>query len=1037
MESFLKSVVRKPVTVAMITIAAVTFGVLSLKRLPVELLPDINYPTLTVQTELRDASPQEVEQLVTDAIEEVVGVTQGLLRYSSTSRAGVSEVVLEFSWDTDMQRASLDVREKLDLVNLPEDARSPLVFRFDPSLDPMTRLALTGSRSIPDLRKLAELKIKRKLETVTGVAAARVTGGAEDEVLVDLDAQKLEALSLDVATVARRISQENVNRSGGEIRDRQTAYRLRTVKEFRSLENIEDVIVLQGQTGTVQVKDIGDVAIVPRDDEILVRVDGQPAVQIDLYKEGDANAVNVAKALRLRLAELENDKELADCELVVLSDQARFIEESIESVESTALMGALLAALVLYVFLRNMLSTLTIALSIPVSVAVTFLLMELTGISLNVLSLGGLALGIGMLVDNSVVVLESIQRLREEGMSPFEAVYKGTGQVIGGIVASTLTTIAVFLPLIFVQGIGGEIFRDQALTVTYSLVASLFVAATVIPTMVASGHRFSGGILSRLIAFIDKLLSPLASLFSWALTGAQNLYSRSLGGLLSMPWGAPVLALAFCTVVLPKVNDLGTELVPDLYQGQFFFDVELAEGTPLEETDRKVAALEKIVSELKAEDWPIALYTSTVGESPVLGEVQSGERREHIARLTLGLENGATRQDETALIEKLEERFKEIPDCPFSLGRPSLFTFRDPIEVEVYDDDLEELRRSAMTVADRMSLVAGLTDVNPRVPDQVPEIHVRMDPYRLSAYGLNLGQIADGMKSRAIGEVASQYRFAEKPIDIRVRIKGALERTLEEAGRDSIRTPTQGDDAVLRLAAFGSLKEALGPVEIRRVGGERSVSVTARTFGVDLGTATANVIRALDGRILSPTTTAKMSGQNIEMKESLRSLGMALALAVFVVYLVLASTFESLKLPFIVILTVPLGICGAIFAMLFTGIPLGVLSMIGVILLCGIVVNNGIIYVSRIQQLQNSGLGATEATRRAGIERLRPILITSTTTILGLMPLAMGFGPGAELRKPLAITVVWGLAVATILTLAVIPSGYRALVSDSEGEAVS
>ena len=241
----------------------------------------------------------------------------------------------------------------------------------------------------------------------------------------------------------------------------------------------------------------------------------------------------------------------------------------------------------------------------------------------------------------------------------------------------------------------------------------------------------------------------------------------------------------------------------------------------------------------------------------------------------------------------------------------------------------------------------------------------------------------------------------------------------------------------MRLAAFGSLKEALGPVEIRRVGGERSVSVTARTFGVDLGTATANVIRALDGRILSPTTTAKMSGQNIEMKESLRSLGMALALAVFVVYLVLASTFESLKLPFIVILTVPLGICGAIFAMLFTGIPLGVLSMIGVILLCGIVVNNGIIYVSRIQQLQNSGLGATEATRRAGIERLRPILITSTTTILGLMPLAMGFGPGAELRKPLAITVVWGLAVATILTLAVIPSGYRALVSDSEGEAVS
>ena len=340
MEAFLRNIIRKPVSVAMVTLAAVTFGLLSVQRLPVELLPDINYPTLTVQTELPDASPQEVEQLVTNSIEEVVGVSQGLLRYVSTSRAGVSEVVLEFSWDTDMQRASLDVREKLDLVNLPDDARAPLVFRFDPSLDPMTRLALTGPRSIPDLRKLAELKIKRRLETVTGVAAARVTGGAEDEVLVDLDPQKLEVLGLDVTSVSRRISQENVNRSGGEIRDRQTAYRLRTVKEFKSLEDIENVVVRQGQSGTVRVKDIGSVAIVPRDDEILVRVDGKPAVQIDLYKEGDANAVNVAKALRTRLSDLEDDRELEGCQLVVLSDQARFIEESIESVQSTALMGA-------------------------------------------------------------------------------------------------------------------------------------------------------------------------------------------------------------------------------------------------------------------------------------------------------------------------------------------------------------------------------------------------------------------------------------------------------------------------------------------------------------------------------------------------------------------------------------------------------------------------------------------------------------------------------------------------------------------------
>ncbi|NRA76035.1 MAG: efflux RND transporter permease subunit, partial [Planctomycetes bacterium] len=458
MQQWLKGIIRRPVTVAMITIAAVTFGVLSLGRLPLELLPDITYPTLTVQTELPDASPHEVEQLVTDPIEEVVGVTQGLRRYVSNSRAGVSEVVLEFTWDTDMQRASLDVREKLDLVNLPDDARAPLVYRFDPSLDPMMKLSLSGNRPVPELRKLAEIRIKRRLETVTGVAAARVTGGAEDEVLVELDSQRLDALSLSVLEVARKLGQENVNRSGGEIRDRQTAYRLRTVREFRSMEDIEDVIVRHGETGTLRVRDIGSVAIVPRDDEILVRVNGRPAVQLDLYKEGDANAVFVAQRVRARLDELEQDRSLSGCKIEVLSDQARFIEDSIASVKSTALMGALLAALVLYLFLRNLLSTLTIALSIPVSVAVTFFLMELTDVSMNVLSLGGLALGIGMLVDNSVVVLEAIQRLRDKGMEAKQAVVEGTGQVMGGIIASTLTTIAVFLPLIFVQGIGGEIF---------------------------------------------------------------------------------------------------------------------------------------------------------------------------------------------------------------------------------------------------------------------------------------------------------------------------------------------------------------------------------------------------------------------------------------------------------------------------------------------------------------------------------------------------------------------------------------------------
>ncbi|RTZ90235.1 MAG: hypothetical protein DSY81_08260 [Bacillota bacterium] len=1037
MENWLKGIIQRPVTVGMITIAAFTFGALSLGRLPIELLPDITYPTLTVQTELPDASPQEVEQLVTEPIEDVVGVAQGLRRYVSNSRAGVSEVVLEFSWDTDMQRASLDVREKLDLVNLPDDARSPLVYRFDPSLDPMMRLALTGSRTVPDLRKLAELKVKRTLETLNGVAAARVVGGAEDEVLVDLDSRRLDVLSLSVEEVAQRIAQENVNRSGGEIRDQQTAYRLRTVREFESIEDIENVIVRHGNAGTLRVRDIGSVAIVPKDDEILVRVNGRPAVQIDIYKEGDANSVSVAKGVRDRLGPIEQDRSLKGCHIEVLYDQAQFIEDSIASVKSTAMVGAMLAALVLFLFLRNLLSTLTIALSIPISVAVTFLMMELTDVSINVLSLGGLALGIGMLVDNSVVVLESIQRLKDEGVETRKAVTQGTGQVMGGIIASTLTTIAVFLPLIFVQGIGGEIFRDQALTVTYSLLASLFVAVTVIPTIIANGSSPSEGKLARIFRGIEKILSPISNVFNLAMTHAQNLYARVLDHVLAVSWVPPVMALVLCAAVLPRAADLGSELVPDLFQGQFYFDIELTEGTPLEETDRKVASLEIAIDRLRDEGLPIAMSTSIVGDAPVLGEVKSGDRREHIARIGVTLDPEATRADEALVIDRIIDEFDKVPDCPYSLGRPSLFTFRAPIEVEVFDDDLDTLRASARNIEDRLKLVPGLLDVQAQVADQVPEVHVRLDPVRISAYGLSLEQIANGLRAKGIGEVATQYRFAEKPIDIRVRLRGALEKTIKDAEMESVTVAGDNFVAPLRVASLGRLEQALGPVEIRRVGGERSVMVTARTDGIDLGTATRRAEQVLQSRGLPPTSSARMSGQNQEMKESLEGLLQALALAVFIVYLVLASTFESLKLPFIVILTVPLGICGAIFAMFFTGIPLGVLSMIGVILLCGIVVNNGIIYVARIQQLKNQNLDATTAVRTAGIERLRPILITSATTILGLLPLALGIGPGAELRKPLAITVVWGLAAATMMTLVVIPAGYRLLDrSGREGESV-
>lgn len=1026
---FLARLLARPVTVGMLTLTAVVFGLVSAIELPLELLPDISYPTLTVQTELPDAAPQEVEQLITRPVEQVVGVVQGLRRYHSSSRAGVSEVTLEFGWDTDMSRASLDVREKLDLVDLPDDARSPVVYRFDPSLDPMMRISLEGEYDTRELRRLADTIVSQRLETLEGVAAARVVGGAEEEVRVELEDERLSALGLPIDEVSRRIAEENVNRSGGELRDRDTAYRLRTVNEFQDLDAIAETIVRHSETGVIRVRDLGRVVRGTDDREVRVRVEGVPAVQLHVYKEGDANAVQVARGVRQRLASMAGEQGLRGTELRILFDQARYIEQAVANVRSSALLGALLAALVLYFFLRDLLATGVIALSIPISVAVTLLLMRIFDISLNVMSLGGLALGVGMLVDNSVVVLESVSRLRERGYRDSIAAVVGTRQVVGGVVASTLTTISVFLPLVFVEGMAGQIFRDQALTVTFSLVASLFVALTLIPTTLAHRPRPRPAAL-RVARGVHLLLSPVTTIFQRLLQLLTRLYERVLRSALRAPAVAPLVAALLFLAVVPRAADLGTELVPDLFQGEFHYDLTLDEGTPIEATDAKVREMERAIERVRREQGlPIAATYSTIGSAPVLGEVRSSERREHVARLAIQMGAGSTPEDEARTVAALDLALSRIPDCPIRLGRPSLFTFRAPIEVEVFDEDLDRLRDGALEVASRLGHIPGLVDVDDGVPERTPEVHVVLDPVKLASYGLSQGEIARVLAAKGIGEVPTQFRNAVRPIDIRVQIEGAREGTAEDVARLAV-APAVDDTPALSLAALGRLQEGLGPVEIDHVGGERAVIVTARTAGVDLGSASERVAATLRAAALPPTTSAELSGQNEEMRASIRSLGLALALAIFLVTMVLASTFESLTLPFVVILTVPLGLTGAVAALWTLGWSIGVLALIGAILLCGVVVNNGIIFVARIVQLHDRGRSHGEAALEAGLERLRPILITSVTTILGLLPLALGVGAGAELRRPLAVTVVGGLIVATLLTLTVVPSGYRLLRRD-------
>ncbi|MGE3164684.1 MAG: efflux RND transporter permease subunit [Planctomycetota bacterium] len=1029
----IRSLAARPVSVGMVTLAGVVFGVLGFTKLPIELLPDISYPSLTIQTELPDAAPEEVEQLVTWPIEQVVGVVGGLERYHSESRPGVSEVTLEFKWDNDMDAASLDVREKLDLVDLPEDALSPVVYRFDPSLDPMMRLALTGPLPVSDLRKLAETVVRKQLETVPGVAAAKEVGGAEEEVIVDLDEQRLDALGLTVDDVARRIGEENVNRSGGELRSADTAYLVRTVRQFETVAAIEDTILLEAAGGgRVRLGDVGSARLGHQDREVRVRVAGATGVEIHVYKEGDANAVQVARAVRERLAAFRSDRRLAGTQLEILFDQARYIEEAVANVQGTALLGAALAALVLLCFLRELLSTAIIALSIPVSVAVTFLLMHVSGISLNIMSLGGLALGIGMLVDNSVVVLEAVARRREEGHP--DPVVTGTAEVVGGIVASTLTTICVFLPLVFVEGVAGELFYDQAMTVTYALVASLFVALTVIPTVLANANVAPRGPMGTFSRWLVLPLAPAIWLVQASLAVLTRVYHKLLGGVVRAPWLAPLAAAVLFVAIVPRAGELGTELVPRLTQGEFFYDLELPEGTPLDVTDAKVADMEAVLA-AHAGRFPIVRWFASVGGTPVLGDIRAGDRQDHRARLHVELAPGTPSAVEDALTQSLDEAFAGIPECPLRLGRPSLFSLRDPIEVEVFAARLDDLRAAADSVTQRLAEIPSLLDVRSSVAESSPEVHVALDPVRLASAQLSRGQVADTLAAKGLGLVPTQFTRSEKPIDVRVQARGARAETIADIERRSVRLIEPGRPVL--LGSLGYVEEGSGPVAIHHVGGERAASVTARLAGRDLGGASRQVELALaelaQGGSLGARATAQISGQNTEMRESFTSLGLALGLAVFLVYLVLASTFESLRLPFMIVLTVPLGFIGAVLTLWLGDFALGIFALIGVILLCGIVVNNGIIFVARIQQLAPASERIHDAVVAAGRERLRPILITSLTTILGLLPLALGLGAGAELRQPLAVTVVGGLTIGTVLTLLVVPSGYLLLAGRRSG----
>jgi len=1069
---------RRPVTVSMVTVGALLFGLVALTRLPLNLLPDISYPTLTVQTEYQDAAPAEVEKLITEPLEEAVSVIPGLRRLRSSSRPGLSEITLEFGWKTDMDFASLDVREKLDLVFLPEDAGSPVLLRYDPSLDPILRVGLYGDKDLVTLRHLAERLIKKDLESLEGVASLRLRGGLEEEIQVEVDEGRLAALGLPISAISGFLDSQNLNAAGGRLRDRDAEFLVRTLNEFERLEDIAQTIVFEEEGRRVKLEDVATVTRGYREREIISRVQGREAVELALYKEGSANTVRVAQRVKERIEALrEMLPEGADLE--VLFDQSTFIEQSLREVRSNAVIGGLLAVFILFLFLRDRRSTLIIALVIPVSILATFFVMQQFGVSLNIMSLGGLALGVGMLVDNAIVVLEAIGRHRAMGKDVWESTREGAGEVGQAVTASTLTTVAVFLPIIFVEGIAGQIFRDQALTVTASLLVSLLAALTLIPVLASLGGKnpdapvaleidavvpaetvgrtkshgrlrrmlsafgrviawpfiwlgraffvLLPGILMRIFRFVfrgllwcvEGLMRPLQSLFDRGWNRLDDLYPGLLERALRHRAATLVSALCLALVAASLTPRLGLELVPPFSQGQFAFDLEMPPGTPLASTENKLKQIEEDLSG----DPRIAILFSSAGDSPELGSTRT-ERRENVGRLNISIADTGDKGMETAVIEKIRGRLASYPEIRYTVRRPSYFSFQTPIEVLVFGYDLDALREYGGELASAMAKVPGLKDVRSSLEEGSPELQILFDRDRMAALGLDLETVSRILRGKIRGDVATRLKERDRQLDIRVRTAAATQLDVEDVGSLVIH---QVDGIPIQLANVAELRLGRGPSQITHIGQQRAVVIGANVTGRDLGGATRDIRALMDEMPTPQNLSAGLGGQNNEISTSFRSLALAVFLAIFMVYLVMASQFESFLHPFVILMTVPLGMVGVVFALLLTGTAISIVVLIGAVMLTGIVVNNAIVLVDFIAQRRRAGLAKRAAILEAGRARLRPIFMTTLTTILGLLPMAIGLGEGAEIRAPMAIAVIGGLALATLLTLVVIPVVYDAV----------
>lgn len=1004
--------VNYPVTILMVVLGVILLGYISFDKLGVDLFPDLNSPRIFVEIKSGERPPEEMEKQFVEGIEALAMRQSGVIQVTSVSKVGTAQITVEYAWNKDMDEAFLDLQKSLNTLTQNSEIEELNITQHDPNTSPVMIIGLTHSEiaDMNEIRKVAEGYIRNELVRLEGVAEVELAGHEESEIVIETDLYRLEAQNLSLDEVSTRIQNFNRNVSGGRISELGMQYIVKGVSMLRDKEDFENLIVgykatrvaSEGQTVIVRapifLKDVATISYGNKDPFNIVHINGERCVGLSVYKETKFNTVKSVEQIKKALVQIE--KALPGYKLTQVTNQGKFISDAIGEVQETALLGILLAVVILFIFLRRVGTTLIVSLAIPISVIATFNLMYFNNLSINIMTLGGLALGAGMLVDNAIVVMESIFRNHENGMSVRDSAINGTAEVGGAITASTLTTIVVFLPIVYLHGASGELFKDQAWTVAFSLISSLFVAIFLIPMMFHRIYRNKK---------TDRKIKSVK----------VGSYGRFLEKILSVKWLVIIASTGLVAASVLLAPYIGTEFMPKTESREFTIEMKLQEGTKLERTEAMVKNIEVILAGYLGENLE-TVYSQAGPSSGISGDASSVFEGENTAEIMVILKKGSTIST-GSVIASIDALTKNIDglDVAFKQEQSSLNsilgTSEAPVVVEVRGEDLDEIETVVNQAKEKMLGIDKLFNVQTSIEDGAPEVEIKIDRMRAGIYNIDINTVVTQIQDQLEGKTAGQLERDGEMRDITIKVP---EKGLSEINDIVITSGNQ----VFRLNEIADITTDVSPKEIIRRNQNRIGKVTAQ---IDKNAAldkVAEEIREATSTIdLQPNYRIQVTGEEEKRQESMNNLGFALMLSIVLVYMVLASQFESLVHPFTILLTIPLALVGTVITFFVLGKTINIMAIIGIIMLAGIAVNNSIILVDRINQLMRDGLDRKTAIVQAGQQRIRPILMTSLTTILALLPLTIGFGESASLRSPMALAVIGGLTTSTLLTLVVIP----------------